>query len=163
MREWLLRELRLTKDKEWEEWSYLKNRIKEFVIEYSKSDAKFRRLKKDTITKDIIILKRKLANGENVSVTINRLECKLKNIINSKLERVKVRSRARCIEEGEKPTKFFFSLNHANTKNNIIECLIDENNYRCFEHKDMLKIIESFYTGLFCLENTDKGAQRFIL
>jgi len=163
MREWLTYEIQQINNVEWPQWSCLKAKIKQFVVKYSKDVARYKRLKKDVITKDIISLKKLLANGEKVVASINRLEGQLKTMFEAELESEIIKSRAIWIEEGEKPTKYFFSLNHANVKRNTIDCLVDENDNRCSEQKDKLRIITSFYTNLYCLEDTDVVAQNSLL
>ena len=43
---------------------------------------------------------------------VNKLESALETVINNECESAKIRLRARQIEEGEKPTRFFFRLEH---------------------------------------------------
>lgn len=40
---------------------------------------------------------------------ISRLECQLASLVSKEAEGVKIRSRAQWFEEGEKPTRYFFS------------------------------------------------------
>jgi hypothetical protein len=63
-----------------------------------------------------VFLKRLLATGNPFVVTeLAALEEQLQELETQRLDSIKVRSKARWIEEGEKPTKFFFSLVRSHT------------------------------------------------
>lgn len=163
MREWLEIELELSVGSEWEEWSDLKNRMKKHIIKISKNRARMKRLKKNVITKEIITLKRMLSNGQDVNTQIERLECRLKQIVESDFEGVKIRSRVKWIEEGEKPTRYFFSLIKEHGTSNEIDVLIDENGAEDGEQRGKLGIIERFYKELYKEESTERSVQNELL
>jgi len=89
-------------------WVGFKKGIKHFVIRYSVQRARAGRSDRDRLTKGIILLKRRMAGGEDVSERISVLEGDLRGLLERACEGVKVRSRVKWIEEGEKPTRFFF-------------------------------------------------------
>ena len=61
-----------------------------------------------SLTNKLVSLKRKLVI-DSVEKEIEECEARLKALIERELAGAKVRSRAKWIEEGEKPTSFFFS------------------------------------------------------
>lgn len=164
-REWLGREIRQGGQGggEWEAWSSLKKRIKKYTIKYSREKAKWERLWRDCVTKELIRLKRALARGDGVEGEIERLEGELRGIVERKYEGVKVRSRAKWIEEGEKPTRFFFNLNREHEKKNRMDGLKDRNGVEKSEQGDMLNVVEEFYGELFCKEDVDSDVQEALL
>ena len=50
---------------------------------------------------------------------------------------------------GEKPTRFFFRLEHKRTERNIFESLLNESSEEKSSHNDIELILVDFYKGLF--------------
>lgn len=111
-RAWLVGKIGALREDEdlWSVWPGLKEEIKDFCIEYGKERARWKRIRKKGLTRGIIDLKRRLARGEQVGDELLKMEGDLKALVTEEFEGVKVRSRAEWIEDGEKPSRFFFSL-----------------------------------------------------
>ena len=60
-----------------------------------------------------------------------------------------IRARARWIEEGEKPSKYFLSLEKRNYINKTVFKLIDSQGNTLTEQENILKEIKSFYVNLY--------------
>ena len=71
--------------------------------------------------------------------------------------------RARQIEEGEKPTRFFFRLEHKCAKKNIFESLFDESGEEKFLHNDIELILVDFYKALFSKDFVNMQIQTEII
>ena len=91
--------------KEW--WDFFKRPLKEKSIAFAKQKRAETNRERVFLTNKLITLKRRLVN-ENVQQEIIDYETKLKALIEKETAGAKVRSRAQFIEEGEKPTSFFF-------------------------------------------------------
>ena len=91
-------------------WDRLKEEIKLVCINYSKE--KWRQLshEKVNIINRLILLKRRLAAGFDVKTEILDLEVRLNQLFERQLEGSKIRSRAKWLEEGETPSKYFLRL-----------------------------------------------------
>ena len=92
-------------------WDQLKCNIKNFTINYSRE--RWRQLSREKISaiNHLCFLKRRLAAGcVEVKPEIRDLELFLKQLFDQQLEGSKIRSRAKWLEEGEIPSKFFLRL-----------------------------------------------------
>jgi len=65
------------------------------------------------------------------------------------MEAAATRSKIRWVEEGEKPTKYFFSLEKSRREMQTIEALKDEHGIVQTEPREILKIAADFYKGLY--------------
>ena len=85
--------------------------IKLRTISFSKSKKRELSRNQIRITNRLINLKKLLMNGENsVKAEILELESMLNTTFKKEQEGIKIRSRAKWIEEGETPSRFFFKL-----------------------------------------------------
>ncbi len=85
--------------------------IRRRTILYAKSKQKELSHDQVVITNRLINLKNALVNGDDsVKAEILELESSLDTIFRKEQEGIKIRSRAKWIEEGEKPSRFFFKL-----------------------------------------------------
>ena len=137
--------------------------MKAFCQRYSKRKAKSRRRERYLLTKQIVVLKRKLAKGCKVAGLLQKAYASLKALVSSEYERQKVISRARWIEEGEKPTQFFFSLAKEHGKSSTIKILKDDNDVEYTSQTDKCAVIRDFYVSLFQEEPVDTDIQKELL
>ena len=91
-------------------WDRLKEEIKLICTKYSKE--KWRQLfrEKVNIINRLSLLKRRLAACFDVKTEILDLEVRLNQLFERQLEGSKIRSRAKWLEEGETPSKYFLRL-----------------------------------------------------
>ena len=128
-------------------WETLKIKIKDFSISFAKYYHK-------DINKKIWGLEKQISDIENSSsldINMNRkreLENQLNEIIDTKSKGAQIRSRANWVNEGEKNTKYFLSLEKKNQSNNVITKLNTENGIVSSE-SDVLKEMCSFYEKLY--------------
>ena len=128
-------------------WGTLKTKIKDFSISFAKYYHK-------DINKKILGLEKQISDIENSSsldINMNRKR-ELKNLLNelidTKSKGAQIRSRANWVNEGEKNTKYFLSLEKKNQSNNVITKLNTENGIVSSEG-DVLKEMCSFYEQLY--------------
>ena len=93
---------------------------------------------------------------------IQDIERQLKDLEMRKIDGVKIRSRATWLEEGEKPTKFFFNLEKKQQERACITKLLTENGHFTAD-EDILKEARSFYCRLYQREPVDTGKQDELL
>ena len=73
------------------------------------------------LTNRLIDCKQRLVQGDNSTLAeIVSLESQLKILTLRDLEGVKVRRRAKWLEEGEKPTRYFFRLERERVERNAV-------------------------------------------
>ena len=127
--------------------------IRGMAITYSslkKKEAESRKKElEDSITR--------LENLRHDNVPANpNIEEQLQNLKNEQevmrkeyIKGVFVRTRANWIEEGEKPTKYFLSLEKRHYVNKTVAKLVNSDNSTISKQEDILSAIESFYKQLY--------------
>ena len=130
-------------------WEFLKVSIKEESISYSRK--KRRQLCRDRVfyTNKLISLRQRLVDGDNSVVnTIQDIESHLKAIYTKEIEGILIRSRAEWLEEGERPTRYFFQLQ--SSLENIPGMAIFIDFRKAFDSVDwnfLAKVLEAFNFG----------------
>lgn len=76
------------------------------------------------------------------------------------LEVVKIRAKARFTEEGEKSTRYFYSLEKRQQANHTIKTLTKDNMDTISDTSDIISETYHFYKSLYTAEATDVQAQR---
>lgn len=93
--------------KEW--WDFFKRCLQSEIVSFSSNKRKSLCHERVVLTNRLIDCKQRLVQGDNsVVAEIATLESRLKSLTLRDLEGVKVQSRAKWLEEGEKPTRYFF-------------------------------------------------------
>lgn len=105
-------------------WDFLKTSIKLAAQKFSKSKQRKFNSDKVRATNLLIAAKHALIAGDELAKnSIDRLENEIKTIQGIQNEAAKIRSRARWLENGEKPTKYFFKLESSRTQKNTVKCV----------------------------------------
>ena len=86
---------------------------------------------------------------ETNSEKIQELKEELREMREKKLKGVLIRSRARWIEQGEKASKYFCSLENRNFVSKRMTSLINDNNEEIFNPDSIRKEVLSFYKNLY--------------
>lgn len=142
-------------------WESLKEVICNRTIVYSK--AKRRELSRDRvrITNRLVKLKFKLVNGEvSVKPKILELESALSAIFRQELDGIKIRSRAKWLEEGEKPSRFFFKLGRERFDRNVVYSIYDPSGAEVSDRAGLIHAHEEFYANLFSRDKIDLTIQQ---
>lgn len=129
-------------------WEYCKFQIRCSAIKRGQELAKERRVKEETILKEIVHLyaKPNLSYEENNTLHIMQLE--LDSLYEYKAKGAFVRSRQKWLEEGEKNTKYFFNLER---RNNCLSSItkLKINNVICDDLKVISDFVTEFYSNLY--------------
>lgn len=143
---------------EW--WDFLKDFVKYTAKKYGRDKQRKLNSEKVTATNRLINAKRSLVNG-NTSATklIDELESQIKSINRTQNEGAKIRSRAKFFEEGEKPTRFFFSLESTRAAKNSIRSLYDLNGTEVNTQHEIEHAHWNFYSKLYSAEQIDPQIQ----
>ncbi|KAK3107474.1 hypothetical protein FSP39_015361 [Pinctada imbricata] len=80
---------------------------------------------------------------------LRNLKKELEQIRENKMKAIMMRVKAKWIEEGEKPTKYFCSLEKRNYINKTVTKIIDSHGVIITEQTAILKEIETFYSNLY--------------
>ena len=146
---------------EW--WDNLKNEIRNATIKFSISLKKKANLERNTLTKEIIRAKNAFHSGLSDGSEIKNAESKLLSIVQREAEGAKIRSRAQWIEEGEKPTRYFFRLEKKRAEKNNFASLFDQNGIEKTSQNDLENILVNFYTKLYSKDSLDMQIQTHLI
>ncbi len=142
-------------------WESLKEVIRNRTISFCK--AKRRELSRERvrITNRLIKLKSRLVAGNlSVKPEILELESALNAVFRQELDGIKIRSRAKWIEEGEKPTSFFFKLCRERFDRNFVYSIYDSSGTEVSDRAGLINAHEEFYADLFSRDEIDLCTQR---
>ena len=142
-------------------WDLLKKEIKLFTINYSRERWRQLSWEKVTTINRLSFLKRRLAAGYlSVKNEICELETFLNQLFARQLEGSKIRSRARWLEEGETPSRFFFRLENEQHAKAFVSSVFNACGSEVFSFPEIMEAHTSFYSNLFSREDIDLKAQR---
>lgn len=144
-------------------WEELKTSIRYETIKFSK--AKRRELSREqvSITNRLIILKQLLVQGDlSVREEIKILESSLSTLFTREFEGVKIRSRAKWLEEGEVPSSYFFKLQQEKRSKNLISSILNSENIEVSPQQELEKAHVDFYSALFSREDINMQTQSFL-
>ena len=141
----------------------MKNYFKDIAQDFGK--CKQRRLNCDKVTATNLLIKAKrdlLAGDDSAKIRIEFLESHLQAIILEQNEAVKIRSRAQWLE-GEKPTKYFFTLESTCAEKNSIRVIYDSDGEEVCTQQDIEAAHTDFYRKLYSRNPVDLQIQSDLL
>ena len=125
--------------------------IRGITISYSS----YKKKEKDKLEKVLLNEINHLESDVNIDVDlVEEKRSALESIQKEKMQGHIVRSRARWVEEGEKPTKYFCNLESRNFINKTIK-RVDDGHTTFHEQFEILNQVKSFYEALYL----DKDAE----
>ena len=132
-------------------WEILKYNIRVNTIYYSKNKHKKKKDYEDTLNKELNKIDESLACNPSEELLKQKDEIleEIKNIEDYKIQGAAVRSRERWFEEGEKSSKYFFSLEKSNAKKTHIRKLKTNNNTYTVDQKNILDMQKTYYKSLY--------------
>ena len=87
----------------------------------------------------------------------------MKALISRELEGSKVRSRVRWSEDGERPTRYFFKLEHERVARNSVTSILDSNDVEVFSREEIERAHVRFYSDLFSRDPIDAVCKQICL
>lgn len=136
-------------------WDNLKVLIRKSCIDFSAGKRRALNRSRNLITNQLIRAKRAFHVGTSRDDSeVKSLEGALSTLILKEAEGAKIRSRAQWIEEGEKPTRFFFRLENKRADKNSFDSLLDADGIEKTSQSDITKILTAFYKDLFTEDST---------
>ena len=132
-------------------WDWMKYKIRQDSITYSKSKAKQRRKKLQTIENKLKICENDLAKSpsqENVT-TLEALKAEYEREYDYIVRGSIIRSRATWFEQGERNSKYFLKLENNNKRKSCVRKLVQENEKECTNPNIILYEIHSYYLNLY--------------
>ena len=145
-------------------WEFLKLSIKEESIAFSCN--KWRHLHKQqvSLTNKLICLRQRLVDGDDtVSFLISDTESQLKALRVKEIEGIMIWSHAQWLEEGERPSRYFFNLQRIKAQKSHISSVYDLNGTEVSSQEEIEKAHVNFYSRLFSEEPVDAALQDDLL
>ena len=147
---------------EW--WDFSKSSFKDIAQVFSKN--KQTRLNRDRVNATNLLIKAKrdlVAGDESAKLRIEHLENDLLAISRAQNEAVKICSRAQWLEDGEKPTKYFFSLESTRAEKNLIRVIYNSEGTEVVTQPDIEAAHCDFYRKLYSCDPVDLKIQQDLL
>ena len=143
-------------------WDFIKFKIRQASIKFSKQKARERNRKEKTILNRVASLEQSLYVCETAETRAQLREAQNELLVyyNYKLQGTIIRSRARWVEEGEKNSKYFLNLEKRNRTSNAIFKIRNATGELLVENKLILNEIKEFYKSLYA--SSDCDPQMFI-
>ena len=109
-------------------WDFLKMKMREYIINYTKKKAKLRKNEINKLEEEIKYLENQLLNvgSRNVVVEIEQKKSRLNKLYDFSRQGLKIRSRAEYFEEGEQKTQYFEQLVKSNKRKSAIKELYNQ-------------------------------------
>ena len=140
-------------------WDLIKMEIRGFTVKYAKTKAIRCKNEEMTLQNKINELQLSLERNPNNNHAQNELlpaKLRLQKIMHFKTKGAILRSKVRWYEEGERNTRYFYSLeNRAQTKKAIDKLKINDNTY-IFDQLAILDEQKKLYETIYQLKESDK-------
>ena len=136
-------------------WDFLKMKMREYAMKYSREKAKLRKVERETLEIEIKDLENQLVAGPS-KLIIDRIKLKkdeLNKLHDFSRQGIRVRSRAAWFEEGENNIQYFEQLMKVNKRKSVIRELYLESGEITRDKNEILKRIKIFYEQLYSLRN----------
>ena len=143
---------------EW--WDFLKSSIKTFAIEFSREKQRKLNYDKVCLVNQLIDAKHTLLNGDSSArKTIHELKTSLKAISLLQQKSNQIRSRAKWIEEGEKPSRFFLKLQQSRIQKNYVSSIFNVAGDEVTSQAEIECAHFDFYRELYSKEDVNETVQ----
>ena len=134
-------------------WELIKMEIRGLTIPYSKNKARKIRKTENELEKHLETLSGKIDRGEDTTDSeqneYEHLKTELRHIYDNRAEGAIFCSKVRWIQEGEKPTQYFFNMERKNFNKKIISELTVADSYITVNESQILEEIKLFYENLY--------------
>jgi len=145
-------------------WDFLKDSFRDIAQDFSKRKQRNLNREKTTATNSLIKAKHDLIAGDvSAKVKIEQLESKLHAINLLQNEAVKIRSRAQWLEEGERPTKYFFALESTRAEKNAVKVIYTAEGVEVSSQQEIETAHYDFYRKLYSREGVNFHIQHEFL
>ena len=139
-------------------WDYTKCEIRTHTITYSIEKTKRTNSREKYLFKKVNEIEQNLDSKGDSYTEYLQYKNEWENLIQSKNNGIRLRSKAKWVEDGERNTKYFLNLEKRNYNNKYIRKLLIDNNIEITNPKDIILEERKFYETLYT-SNTEKLAE----
>ena len=138
-------------------WEYIKYKIRNETITFSKHKARNQRQEEKDLLKIITRLESSYygSNSPEILGELKDSRNRLNLLYENKLAGIIIRSRAQWVESGERNTKYFLNLEKRNKTNNVIHKLKTANDNVVTKNIHILSELREFYANLYTSDNVN--------
>ena len=126
-----------------EQWAYVKHKVGEFSRNFGAEIKKAKYLIRNNLEKEIETLAKNL--DENNKERYLDLKSQLNDIIENEIKGSILRGLCKDYQEGEKCTKYFFSLEKYKSKQKTLSMVKKEDGTFTFKNEEILEECRAFY------------------
>jgi len=133
-------------------WDTMKCRIRGVSVKFSTRLKREKKLRIKNIESEIISLEMECVNDLNVDINmkeIQQLKSELESMIKVETKGAEIRSKTQYYEQGEKSTKYFYSLEKSNAEKKHIKILEKDNGEIITDMHAILEEEVNFYEELY--------------
>ena len=139
-----------------QKWEIIKKRIKEATMRYSRMRGSESKLIIAQLSEIVDDYESRLPLNREEYDLLDKSKMELEEKIFERIKGVMFRSKAKWYEEGERNSKYFFSLEKAKYNAKTCYKILDKNNEEIIDPGEILKIERSFYQELYA---RDEGVE----
>ena len=145
-------------------WDRAKQEFKVIAIKRAKIRRKEQSHERFQLENQLSYLQGRARNGTTADIEKYLLaKEKLKQLDCKELEAIKIRVKAQYLEEGEKSTRYFFSLEKTRRADQTMKVLTKDNLGTVTDSRGLLSEVHAFYTDLYSAETCDENEQNEFL
>ena len=158
LQDWKLQKGRYPDLRTW--WDKGKSHIRGITVEFATSKRRDKRLQRSNLVRQLCFAEQRPVHSAGVITDLRR---QIREIDEEFLSGVIVRSKELWVEQGEKPTKYFFNLEKKRQQKKEMTELNSSTGILLSEGRDVRKEMNNFYQGLFSEKEVDMEAQDWLL
>ena len=142
-------------------WDFFKQSLCAEIVDFARDKRKRLCRERVVLTNRLIVCKQRLIQGDiSLGEEIAALESQLKVFALQEMEDSKIRSRAQWLEEGEKPTRYFFRLERKRFEKNFVSSILNENDIEVMSQRDIEHVHALFYANIFSPDEIDETSKQ---
>ena len=141
-------------------WHTGKSYIREITVDFATLRRREKRLQRSNLVRQLCLAEQELVPSAGV---ITDLRQRIRDIDEEFLSGMIVRSKELWVEQGEKPTKYFFNLEKKRQQKRETTELNSSTGILLSDSKDIRKEMNNFYWDLLSEEEVDMEAQNWLL
>lgn len=148
-------------DSSCKKWEYFKYKVRGLSIKFGKIICKQQKENEFNLVHKINLYCRKTELLEEDRIHLSSLQAQLDHLFTQRAQGAYIRSRAKWIEQGEKNSSDFFSLEKRRQERNKIDVLVTDD-IECSDNVRITDEIYTFYVKLYSSSFSDEASSSFL-
>ena len=132
-----------------EKWEIIKQRVKKVTREYARNKVAERKIIIAQLSEEICDYESKLPLNKEEDEILQKSKLELEELLAERVRAIMFRSKVKWYEEGEKSTKYFFSLEKAKYNAKTCYKILSQNDIEVTDPQQILQKQKLFYQNLY--------------